>query len=288
MDTPLIKKTANVGEAAWRTIDKKRHSVMDATVAIPKFKFIVFLTHFACTIALLYWFLSERTCGVGNRATWYSQTKVQHETRLEHWNLREHWAVLAKDVHQQAYVFDSLYNPRSLFDSIYNTCKITNGTREKCQYKGIMPTVETSYIQNDWTIGGVNNMVFLMLTFEWVTVGFALDYIGNEYTGLTQIYVALLAIFWNMVYALLATIHLGEMPFNNMLLVWIVLIAVLFRQIRHVIKLWRFRSQAHKDVKRFNGTTTRYFEYSLTAPLLMIAVHGIVTQAQVYPLTTNY
>jgi hypothetical protein len=83
---------------------------------------------------------------------------------------------------------------------------------------------------------------------------------------------------WNVLYIFVITTFSGVLPWNNLVVVSVVLIAALSRQIRHHEKL--VSRYDNGILVRFNGTTTRYFEYSLTAPILMISVHNIVTNGQ--------
>jgi hypothetical protein len=121
-----------------------------------------------------------------------------------------------------------------------------------------------------------------MLTFEWITAGFALDYVANEYGKFIHVSLSHVSIIWNLAFGFTTAFYSDSMPRNNLILAAVVLFAALFLQIQHVRKLMMHRL-TDKSFQSFNGTTTRYFEYSLTAPILMIAVHNIVTQGQVPP-----
>jgi hypothetical protein len=172
-------------ELKW-VVRKSVRDINSATNPIPKFKVLVFLIHVSITVALFVWFLSDRTCGVGNRMTSYTQTEITREDEKVD---RQHWAVLPEYPRDRAYVFDDRFHPHGILENEAEQCKTSDGTTH-CIYKGIMPTVESEYRREDFTLGGSTNMIFLMLTFEWITSSFALDYIANEYRLAMQLWLS--------------------------------------------------------------------------------------------------
>lgn len=150
-------------------------------------------------------------------------------------------------------------------------------------------------------------MVFLMLVFEWITAGFALDYVADELQniagktkeryrpGIKTIICNSVSIAWNIVLLLAILILFSRIPWNNAMLACVVTSLALIRQILHIFAIHGYMHwvlvvylQTSLATYSLEKIVTRYFEYALTAPLLLIAVQGIVGFAPGWSFAVAY
>jgi hypothetical protein len=262
-------------------------------------KYSAFLVHLCFSSFLLGWFITSGKCD-SNSFTTYPATQVQ-----DGW--RRIWPVLV-DYRYQSYSYNKDYNPvfslqgiktHSQHEDLKDTCRDYSAETQSCDYVGksggVMPSVEIEYGMLDYTLGGVNNIVFLMMVFEWITASFALDYIAEDNRPLNYF-----SILWNYALLVLTAVYTPELPLNNVVLTYVLVCLAIFRQLLHasrspetetwgVPQLWHLGEIKGKLPKNvMDKITTRYFEYSLTAPVLIIAVQSIVTFSPGWTYAVTY
>ena len=143
-------------------------------------KFIVFLVHFTASLLLMVWYFQNDRCAkLNNRANYYNaQTFDLSTSRL--------FSPVLVTNNNMAYAYNAnfdtdflkingschhlnLTNISSVHVIHYNTGVSIDTTSPLCMFKGVMPSMDIAYIREDWMLGGINNMVFLMMLFEWIT-----------------------------------------------------------------------------------------------------------------------
>jgi hypothetical protein len=235
------------------------------------FKTLAFLVHFGFSIFLLQWYIQNSSCNSGNRSKTYTQTFINLFGKE-----RESWAVLPNTDKDQSYHYTQDYVPVMSKVAISTHCpeyNVSNGITENdlCIFRGVMPSMETTYLKDDYTLGSTTNLVFLMILFEWITASFALDYVAEslykEYKWETIGKMAhQISIVWNVILLIVVIVYIPNLPWNNVIIVGVISIVAITRQ---MLTYGQY----------MNKTVTRYIEYALTAPVLMISVLSIVASA---------
>jgi hypothetical protein len=269
-------------------------------------KLVVFSVHFGFSIFLMDWYYNENKCdNRSNRANYYQATAFDGSTR------RSIYPVLAEDQHK-SYRYNEKWDAEYLNTDVHCRHNVSNATA-LCMFKGVMPSADVTYLKDDYMLGGVNNMVFLMMLFEWITAAFALDYLASTVDNvLVQLGGNAIALCWNICLFVFSLAYVKKLPFNNMIMGWLLALVAMARQVLHMNNLYVARQTKDKsqitffgyvfDTKAFtvlnrifgtengklNPITTRYFEYALTAPVLLIAVQSIVTQADGWAYLVAY
>jgi hypothetical protein len=228
------------------------------------FKALILIGHAAVTIPLAVLLLRDRGCAMVQGQYWETGDGVRGSTAQLHHNV---WPVMV-DPKESAYSYN-------VTGHMFREDNCISG---RCVFSGIPPSVLVQYnAENDYTIGGANNIVFLMTLFEWITVGFAvislLHAIASVPDGQTPGRVASLledrlsgaiwgsVIVWNTIGVCVwcATAH--TIPLNN---TWI---GIVLGIIGTLFQLW--------PSKPAGLIPLRYIEYAITAPVLLIAVQGV-------------
>jgi hypothetical protein len=245
-------------------------------------KVLLFIVHCGFSIFLMHWFVKENKCdNVSYRATYYQSPHVDKS------NTRPIFPVIVAES-------DAAYKYNIELDAVcWNTdlqCGIPglhavhslNGeplidwTSPLCQFRGVLPSAELMYLKDDYTLGGVNNMIFLMVVFEWITASFALTYVAAKLdAGYIQTTCDAISLVWNLCLFVFSLAYSPKLPWNNMTIGWLLAAIAMAWQAVHI-----YSYKAQKVAYKLNTITTRYFEYAITAPVLLIAVQGTVTQAK--------
>jgi hypothetical protein len=284
-----------------------------------KLKLGTFIVHFTCSIFLLWWFTRRHLCdSLVNRAAVYSDTERDYYKS----ETRHIWPVYISENESVPfeYTFDQFTGVDATFSEtqLIAKCKGNNDLLENpnrkiiapkhtCSFQGLMPTIEIAYTQHDFTLGGINDMVFLMLVFEWITAAFALDYLylalcdkidgaaGNIADTLKSLKLNIVSMIWNIGLIIITFTQVNKLPLNNILLTVILTLFVLLLQYSRYECDKKEDDPAKLDMTNLpkmlihffyiiigirDLIVTRYIEYSITAPILMMAVHSIITQAQ--------
>jgi hypothetical protein len=266
------------------------------------FKFIIFLVHFSFSIFLMDWYVKENRCELlSNRANYFKATTYDGA-------ITRNLLPMMAEKNNTAYTYTSGLD--AVFSNTEKQCHL-NATQENrihlhpvaqfdatsplCIFRGVMPAIEASYLKDDYTLGGVNNMVFLMLLFEWITASFALDYLADT-TNIPEVAIVynLVSLCWNLCLFVFSFAYVTKLPFNNMTMGWALSLIAMLRQSFHLYNSIVTEEDEYtilnvifgeKD-NQLNKITTRYFEYAITAPVLLISVQSIVAQSDgwTYPV----
>lgn len=255
-------------------------------------KILAFLIHFAACICLIAWHqknINDDAPPMRLNQVYYRETVI--DSREE--EIRYPVIVPMGD---EAYTFNDMYE--EVFDkqTMDGNC---NETKEEgaCAMQGVMPTMEIQYLKQDYTLGSANDTVFLLLLFEWITASFALEYVieglwpAHKHRKLGYP-IGAFVIIWNIILLIYYAVQVTEIPWNNVALASILLGFTIVRQILQyacsgsnwITEIY-LATTSDNDM---NTTVTRYFEYAITAPVLLLAVQAETTQSEGWSYAVAY
>jgi hypothetical protein len=264
----------------------------------------------------MHWYVRENSCELlSNRANYYRATTFDGSSS------RRLLPMLVEQEHV-AYTYtpqlDAVFPNTAIQCTNVDAIKLGNlskinvykveeydSTSPLCMFRGVMPAIEVTYERNDFMLGGVNNMIFLMLVFEWITASFALDYLADAMPDdallNTPFIFNLISLAWNLVLFVFSFMYVKKLPYNNMTLAWVLALVAFVRQSfafynKYIVEKGHLSETYHivhyifdaDDKDKLNKITTRYFEYAITAPVLLIAVQSIVAQSAGWAFPVAY
>ena len=252
------------------------------------FKTICFLTHFSFAVTTMIFLVDPSYCNINSnrRNYWITSTNasIHANTKLN----RSMWPVMVPNVSDNAFVFDAAGN--KTFVNSNHTCQNKDAL---CSLNGITPSLKIDYVDTDLTLGGVNNIWFLMMLFEWITASFALQYLLTllnqllpkkwmQFETSQRKYIILsITVIWNIL--IFISLIQTKIPANNINLMVLLFICTCVTQ-----AYYQYEAPVTVDPNSPLNIMTRYIEYAITAPVLMISVQTIMTTAPGWSILTSY
>jgi hypothetical protein len=243
----------------------------------PCLKVTISVVHVSFSIFLAVWYSEYIKCDSGNMMMTFQETSI-HDSILQH-------PIFPVRVSsgEESYTYNRELYP--VFDrkNVEENCgkEFTEvGSADFCAFRGIVPSVDVEYSRTDLSIASGYNMVFLMLLFEWITASFAVEYVGDSLNENHKISINVVTIVWNMTLFIYTCCYTHELPSSNVFLALCYLSILMIRTTLRIIFPDIISVFYIADGKTSDAISTRYFEYALTAPVLLLGVQGITTFAR--------
>jgi hypothetical protein len=155
----------------------------------------------------------------------------------------------SKEVFAQNAQIHVLHNQSIPYDS----------TSPLCMFRGVMPSADVTYINDDYTLGGVNNLVFLMMLFEWITASFALDYLASTFKDIfVQLGFNAVALCWNACLFVFSLYYVNKLPYNNMTMGWVLAVIAMVRQLLHMNNVYANEPDKNVDIVGMEVALTNF------------------------------
>jgi hypothetical protein len=153
----------------------------------------------------------------------------------------------------------------------------------QCVDTGLFDVVRYDLPSSSLVLGSSLNVFYIILVFEWISTGFALFYIAPA-SGTLHDRIARIVASWNIILviltAILYTTDSWNVPANNCIFgIGSLLVASAIQMIIGVLGLGEFTYRL----------VSRYCEYAITAPLLMLGTMSVITiSAPIWVLQVAY
>jgi len=231
------------------------------------FRLFLFLIHFGTSIALVSFLYNREGEKCSRRNFWFTSNREIMRTEL-----------------QKNHAITEVIPVLTEYES--HTCSVPDPDLGECYDKAVN-SIGVRYGTSSWTMGGSVHVIALMTIFEYFTASYALVYFSmcfnNGMLGLTSRTIRNLCLvvaqIWNLIFSIVIWVRPSALPMTHILLALVGLVVTSWVQMQYV------KMKEEDNGKLKYDFYVRYYEYSLTAPILFISILTISTMSGITATT---